>query len=95
MILFCSVNLLADSVMTLEDKARQILVFVHIPRRSLLCMADEARYVYKHGIFAQHIVGRRIGLTMREPSEIFQEGGELYEQYGKELIRLGSARIVT
>uniref|UniRef100_A0A915E9F6 Alpha-ketoglutarate-dependent dioxygenase AlkB-like domain-containing protein n=1 Tax=Ditylenchus dipsaci TaxID=166011 RepID=A0A915E9F6_9BILA len=85
-----SVNLVSPSVMTLQNEQTKVLIFIYMPRRSLLCMANEARYKYNHGIFAQHITGRRIGLTMREPSEHFQEGGELFEKYGKELIMLGN-----
>ncbi|KAI1729461.1 DNA N6-methyl adenine demethylase [Ditylenchus destructor] len=88
-----SINLVNDSVITLEDENSKRLVFVYMPRRSLLCMADETRHTYKHGIFPQHIVGRRLAMTLREPSSHFMTGGELYEKYGKELIRLGNLRV--
>ncbi|EYC39986.1 hypothetical protein Y032_0634g912 [Ancylostoma ceylanicum] len=51
------------------------------------------RYEWKHAILAHHIRGRRIALTMREPSLDFQEGGELYEKFGKKLIALSSVRV--
>lgn len=44
---------------------------------------------WKHGIFREHINDRRIALTMREPSQKFRVGGELYEKHGKELIQKG------
>ncbi|KAH7731408.1 Protein F09F7.7 a [Aphelenchoides avenae] len=88
-----SLNLINGSIMTLENEEKKALMFVVMPRRSLLCMYNEARYQWKHGIFSWHIHGRRIALTMREPSPLFQEGGELYEKYGQELIRRGGIRL--
>ena len=64
-----------------------------MPHRSLICMADECRYDWKHGVLAHHIRGRRIALTMREAAKNFKEGGELYKKYGAELIRLGNIRV--
>ncbi|KAK0421263.1 hypothetical protein QR680_015145 [Steinernema hermaphroditum] len=88
-----SINLINGSVMTLVNESTRQLLYVLMPRRSLLCMADEARYQWKHGVYSKHIHGRRIALTMREPAPAFQEGGDLYEKFGKELIRLGNIRI--
>uniref|UniRef100_A0AC34G3K1 Alpha-ketoglutarate-dependent dioxygenase AlkB-like domain-containing protein n=1 Tax=Panagrolaimus sp. ES5 TaxID=591445 RepID=A0AC34G3K1_9BILA len=88
-----SLNLLSDSVMTYENSQSKQIVFVFMQRRYLLSMFNEARYKWKHGIFSHHIIGRRIALTMREPAEAFQIGGELYEKYGKELIERGNIRI--
>ncbi|KJH45872.1 hypothetical protein DICVIV_08066 [Dictyocaulus viviparus] len=51
------------------------------------------RYRWQHGILSHHIQGRRIALTMREPSKEFQEGGDLYEKYGKQLIALSNNRV--
>lgn len=67
-----SLNLINGSVMTLENEQRKALMFVVMPRRSLLCMYNDVRYQWKHGIFSWHISGRRIALTMREPSPLFQ-----------------------
>ncbi|TKR67378.1 hypothetical protein L596_023539 [Steinernema carpocapsae] len=88
-----SLNLINGSVMTLVNETEKRLLYVLMTRRSLLCMADDARYQWKHGVYAKHIRGRRIALTMREPAPAFQEGGELYEKFGKELIRLGNVRL--
>ncbi|CAB3402403.1 unnamed protein product [Caenorhabditis bovis] len=88
-----SINLLSGSVMTLANDTKKHLCYVHMPHRSLICMADEARYEWTHGVLAHHIRGRRIALTMREPAKEFKEGGELYEKYGAELIRLGNIRV--
>uniref|UniRef100_A0AC35TZ27 2OG-FeII_Oxy_2 domain-containing protein n=1 Tax=Rhabditophanes sp. KR3021 TaxID=114890 RepID=A0AC35TZ27_9BILA len=88
-----SLNLLEGSIMSLEKEKQ--LVFVDMPRLSLLCMYNECRYQWSHAIFPKHIVGRRIALTMREPGEAFLEGGNMYEAYGKELIRIGNIRLST
>uniref|UniRef100_A0A914UYT9 Alpha-ketoglutarate-dependent dioxygenase AlkB-like domain-containing protein n=2 Tax=Plectus sambesii TaxID=2011161 RepID=A0A914UYT9_9BILA len=88
-----SVNLLSGSVMTLIEEQQRKMVFVPMPRYSLLCMADDARYRWKHGIIAKHINVRRVALTMREPAPAFQCGGDLYEKFGKDLIRLGNIRL--
>lgn len=89
----CSLNLLDGCVMTYSDEERRALVFVWMPRRSLLCFRDESRYVWKHGIFPWHIRRRRIALTMREPAKEFMQGGALYEKFGKELIERGNRRL--
>uniref|UniRef100_A0A0N4ZMU4 2OG-FeII_Oxy_2 domain-containing protein n=1 Tax=Parastrongyloides trichosuri TaxID=131310 RepID=A0A0N4ZMU4_PARTI len=90
-----SLNLLNGSIMSLEHSEEKKLCYVHMPRRSLLCMFDDSRYIWSHAIFPKHIIGRRIALTMREPAPAFLEGGEMYESFGKELIRLGNIRIST
>lgn len=58
--------------MTFEDEEQKILVFVYMPRRSILCFHSEARYKWMHGIFSWHIQNRRIALTMREPGNDFK-----------------------
>ncbi|CAI5445535.1 unnamed protein product [Caenorhabditis angaria] len=85
-----SINLINGSVMTMTNDSTEQLCYVYMPHRSFLCMADDARYQWSHGILPHHIRGRRIALTMREAGKDFQEGGELYEKYGAELIRLGN-----
>ncbi|VDM58813.1 unnamed protein product [Angiostrongylus costaricensis] len=69
------------------------LCYIWMPHRSLICLSNEARYVWKHAVLSHHIRGRRIALTMREPSKEFQEGGEFYEKYGKQLIALSNIRV--
>lgn len=88
-----SLNLLNDGIMTYENQEERKLVFLYMDRRSLLSMFDDARYIWRHGIFPHHILGRRIALTMREPATAFKPGGELYEEYGKDLIQRGNIRI--
>ena len=68
------------------------VVFLKLKNESMK-YNDILRYDWKHGVFSRHIRGRRIALTMREPALDFQEGGALYEKFGKELIRLGNIRV--
>jgi len=88
-----SLNLLDRSVMTFENREKKFIVFVYMPRRSLLLFGGEARYLWRHGIFSRHIENRRIALTMREPGKDFSENGALFEKYGRDLIERGSRRI--
>ncbi|VDN34240.1 unnamed protein product [Gongylonema pulchrum] len=68
-----SVNLLSDSVLTFANDEKSLLIYVPLPRRTMVCMADEIRYSWKHAVFHEHICGRRIALTMREPSDAFRD----------------------
>jgi len=79
--------------MTFEEPDEKQMIFVELPRRSLLLVDGEARTRFNHGIFSHHITERRIVLTMREASEEFQEGGVHYEQFGKELRLRGAIRL--
>uniref|UniRef100_A0A183TWI9 Anaphase-promoting complex subunit 2 n=1 Tax=Toxocara canis TaxID=6265 RepID=A0A183TWI9_TOXCA len=65
-------NLLNNCVLTFTNDEKRLVVYVALPRRTLVCMADEVRYQWKHGVLSQHVRGRRIALTMREPSPAFQ-----------------------
>lgn len=70
-------NLNADIVMTLtkyNNQAIEIRKYVHLPRRSLVILSDEARYVYSHSISPRRydkvkgsLVARdtRVSLTLR------------------------------
>ncbi|GMT19281.1 hypothetical protein PFISCL1PPCAC_10578 [Pristionchus fissidentatus] len=88
-----SINLINGSVMTMSNEKERKLLFVWMPHRSLLCMAECSRYSWKHGVLSHHIKGRRIALTMREAALAFQPGGELYEKYGKNLIDISRIRV--
>ncbi|VIO90832.1 LD42289p, putative [Brugia malayi] len=87
------INLLTKSVLTYANDEKQLIIYVPLPSRTMVCMSDEIRYSWRHAVFPEHIRGRRIALTMREPSTAFKEGGELYEKFGRELTRLGNIRI--
>uniref|UniRef100_A0A915PY07 Isopenicillin N synthase-like Fe(2+) 2OG dioxygenase domain-containing protein n=1 Tax=Setaria digitata TaxID=48799 RepID=A0A915PY07_9BILA len=91
--LLFSINLLSNSVLTYANEEKQLILYVPLPRRTMICMSDEIRYSWRHAVFPEHIRDRRIALTMREPSAAFKEGGELYEKFGREITRLGNIRI--
>ncbi|VDK75222.1 unnamed protein product [Litomosoides sigmodontis] len=86
-------NLLSKSVLTYSNDEKKLIIYVPLYERLMVCMSDEIRYSWMHAVFPEHIRGRRIALTMREPSAAFKEGGELYEKFGRELTRLGNVRI--
>ncbi|XP_041349728.1 alpha-ketoglutarate-dependent dioxygenase alkB homolog 4-like [Gigantopelta aegis] len=83
-----TVNLLSDSILcfTRDDKP-DVEIHVLMPRRSLIVVAGEARYRWKHGIHRSDINGRRIAMTFRELSNEFKDGGTK-EQFGKQLVDL-------
>lgn len=60
--------------MSFEDETSKRVIFLYLPRRSMLCISEAARNFYKHGIFAHHVIGRRISITIRESSELFKVG---------------------
>lgn len=70
-----------------REPVRPTLVYIPMRVGSLLAMFGDVRHVWEHGIMPHHVARRRIALTMREPERKFMSGGELYEEYGKEMIR--------
>lgn len=71
--------------MTLWDQKENI-VYVPMQRLSFLCMRGHMRYHWKHALLPEHIIERRIALTMREADRKFLPDGELFESIGKDLI---------
>uniref|UniRef100_A0A5S6QJ72 Alpha-ketoglutarate-dependent dioxygenase AlkB-like domain-containing protein n=1 Tax=Trichuris muris TaxID=70415 RepID=A0A5S6QJ72_TRIMR len=67
-------NLLSDTVLSFLEDTTNTLLYVPLKRRSLCCFSGNVRAAFKHGIFPQHIVGRRIVMTVREPSSWWQSG---------------------
>ncbi|KAL3117114.1 hypothetical protein niasHT_007517 [Heterodera trifolii] len=90
-----SVSLNSDCVFTLEHPGRKLLVFVPVPRRSLLCLSAEVRSEWNHGIFPCHIFGRRVVITLRELASPFLDDPKLFEQFGKDIVQKASLRIKT
>ncbi|EFA86318.1 2-oxoglutarate and Fe(II)-dependent oxygenase family protein [Heterostelium album PN500] len=54
-----------DSVTDWESTVDEVEIETPLPRRSLLVLQDDARYVWKHGIKSQNN-GRRVSLTFRK-----------------------------
>ena len=64
-------NLMSDTVLTfLKDNVQ---VELPIPRRSLYCMRGDARFQWQHGIKGEHIIARRMVVTLRELPEAIRE----------------------
>ena len=53
----------------------------------MLVVQGPARYRWMHSIKREHIMGRRIGITLRELSEEFLVGG-IHESMGREILRI-------
>ena len=83
------VNLLSDSFMffNYEDK----FIKVPLPRRSLILMSGEGRFLWKHAIAREDIHSRRISVTFRELSEQFLTGERAQE--GQSIIELASKSV--
>lgn len=78
-----TLNLLSDTYLSFtpptSDNAP--IVSVPLPRRSLVIVDNDARYVWKHAILPDHINTRRIACTIRELSDIIlQESPESCNQ---------------
>ncbi|XP_068678075.1 alpha-ketoglutarate-dependent dioxygenase alkB homolog 4-like [Montipora foliosa] len=81
-----TLNLLSDSILTFFlSKGDDVEVAVPMPRRSLIIVKGAARYDWKHAIKREHIVSRRIAITLRELAAEFCEGGKR-STVGNELI---------
>jgi len=83
-----TINLLSDTFLTFTSGTEQLLV--PQPRRSLVVVSGSARHIWKHSINRQHIVSRRLSITLRELSAIFLPGGE-QEELGRELLATASS----
>jgi len=82
-----TINLLSDTFLSFTSDTEQLLV--PQPRRSLIVVSGSARHIWKHSINREHIVSRRLSITLRELSAIFLPGGE-QEELGRELLATAS-----
>ena len=83
------INLLSDSYMYFKDEDNCIKV--PLPRRSLITMSGDGRFVWKHAIAREDIQSRRISVTFRELSEQFMIGERAHE--GQKIIELASVLV--
>ena len=51
-------------------------VKIHMPRRSLLVLYGDARYLWEHSLPREAVKSRRIAITLRELTPEFLKGGE-------------------
>lgn len=82
-----TINLLSDTYLTFTNNTEQLLV--PLLRRSLIIVSGKARYCWEHSISREHIVSRRLGITLRELSSTFLPAGE-QEELGKQLLSVAS-----
>lgn len=84
-----TITLLSSTVMTFINWTTSTEVLVSLPRRSLLVVHGAARYEWMHSIKREHIMGRRIGITLRELSDEFLAGGS-QESLGREILGIAA-----
>lgn len=82
-----TINLLSDTYLTFTDNVEQLLV--PLLRCSLVIVLGAARNRWKHSISREHIVSRRLAITLRELSTTFLPGGD-QEELGKHLLSISS-----
>ena len=80
-----TINLLSDTYLTFTDNTEQLLV--PLLRCSLVIVSGGARHCWKHSINREHIVSRRLAITLRELSSTFLPGGD-QEELGKQLLSI-------
>lgn len=66
---------------------------ISLPARSLLVLYGDARYKWYHAIKREHIISRRIGITIRELTPIFLPEGQLYQSIGKQILSIASEEL--
>eukprot|EP00918_Siedleckia_nematoides_P015098 GHVU01032725.1.p1 GENE.GHVU01032725.1~~GHVU01032725.1.p1 ORF type:complete len:465 (+),score=49.93 GHVU01032725.1:1656-3050(+) len=64
-----------------------INIVIPLPRRSVIVVAGFARFGCLHGIRREHVRGRRVAMTFREPHKQFLPGGPDYESVGVDMLR--------
>ena len=82
-----TINLLSDTYLTFTNNTEKLLV--PLQRCSLVVVLGGARYCWKHSISREHIISRRLGITLRELSSNFLPGG-VQEEIGKQLLSIAS-----
>lgn len=70
-----TINLLSTTFYTLSQPDSTQRIIVPLPSRSLIVLHADSRYKWMHSIAREHIYNRRIGITIRELTPEFLEGG--------------------
>lgn len=85
---YYSLNNKSDDVQ--HSTANDVIVHIPLPRRSLIVLSDEARYMWEHFILRNDIKSRRIAIAYREFTRDYLPGGnnhsevaEFYKQLEK------------
>ncbi|XP_034461848.1 alpha-ketoglutarate-dependent dioxygenase alkB homolog 4 [Hippoglossus hippoglossus] len=90
-----TINMLSDTTLTMSLEqglpelglGGDVQVALHLPRRSLVVLYDEARHRWKHGIHREDVHDRRVCSTYRELSAEFLPGGQQAE-LGTQLLNM-------
>ena len=82
-----TLNLLSSTILTFSNPPLTVEVLVPLPRRALMVVSGPARHMWLHSVQRQHIVSRRVGITMRELSCDFLPGGK-EEEMGKQVLEI-------
>ena len=69
---------------------QSVQLHVPLPRRSLVIVSGPARHVWHHSIKREHIVSRRVAVTLRELTPEFLPGGTSYEDVGQIVLETAS-----
>ena len=85
-----TINLLADTILTLTNLENTYEIRIPMPRCSLVILKGSARITWMHGIKREDIKSRRIAVTLRELSEEFLSG-EGHTNIGRTLLELASS----
>lgn len=81
-----TLNLLSETRYTMTRPGTDTQILIALPRRSLIVLFSDARYEWMHSIARDDITSRRIGITIRELTAEFLEGGGSC-QVGQQLLQ--------
>jgi len=85
-----TLNLLSPTLLTFSLPSCATEILVPLPQRSLVVVGGPARHSWLHSIKRQHIVSRRVGVTLRElSSEFLVEGKE--EEVGRIILEIAGS----
>lgn len=62
-------------------------VHIPLPPRSLVVVCGPARHLWLHSILREHVINRRLGITLRELSNEFRSGGKC-EEIGHSVLQI-------
>lgn len=89
-----TLNLASDTLLVLSKEESDMEIVIPMPRRSLLVLADEARYQWLHEVRREHVHERRLAITFRELSPEFRAEGDSYAScVGRQLLQIARNRV--
>ena len=85
-----TLNLLSSTLLAFSLSSCSSEILVPLPQRSLVVVRGPARHSWAHAIKRQHIVSRRVGVTLRELSHEFLTGGR-EEEMGRTILEIAGS----